>query len=61
LIVRFTDEQSGDNLVVLDEEIEQFNPKKRKEGAEAWQKRDSEGEFLTLYEEPSADGTKLYQ
>jgi len=47
--------------IILNEETELSNPKKRKWVHEAWQKRESEGEFLTLYQEFIEDETKFYQ
>lgn len=60
-ITNFTDEELCIIAITLDEETEQLNPKKRKWVHEAWQKRDSEGEFLTLYKELIEDGTKFNQ
>jgi len=63
-MANFTDEELCIIAIILDEETEQEEkktPKRRKWVHEAWQKRDSEGEFLTLYKELIEDGTKFYQ
>jgi hypothetical protein len=60
-MANFTDEELCIVAIILDEETELLNPKKRKWVHEAWQKRESEGEFLTLYKELIEDETKFYQ
>ncbi|CAI6355453.1 unnamed protein product [Macrosiphum euphorbiae] len=61
-MANFTDEELCIIAIILDEETEEEKtPKRRKWVHEAWQKKDSEGEFLTLYKELIEDGTKFYQ
>jgi len=61
-MANFTDEELCIIAIILDEETEEEKtPKRRKWVHEAWKKRDSEGEILTLYKKLIEDGTKFYQ
>ena len=57
---QFTDEDLAIIAIILDaKEEEAGQAKKRKCVHEAWKKRESEGEFATLYKELIDDGTKF--
>jgi len=62
-MANFTDEELVIIAIILDEETDEKDktPKRRKWVHEAWQKRSSEGEFLTLYKELIESGTTFYQ
>ncbi|XP_031339861.1 protein ALP1-like [Photinus pyralis] len=56
----FTDRELAMIAVILDEE-ETHHTKKRKWVHEAWRKRETEGEFATLYKELMHDETKFFE
>ena len=56
----FTDMELAMIAIILDEEEhKEHDVKKKKWVHEAWKKRESEGEFATLYKEHVDDGTKM--
>jgi len=57
----FIDEELCTITIILDEGTEQLNPNKRKWVHEVWQRRYSEGEFSTLYNELIENETKFYR
>lgn len=61
-MAKFSDVELAMIAIILDEEEEaEHKLKKRKWVHEAWKKRESEGEFATLYKELIDDGTKFFQ
>lgn len=57
----FTDDELGIIAIALDEEEEENQRKKRKWVHKAWMKRESEGEFITLYKELVDDEAKFFE
>lgn len=59
-MAHFTDDKLAMISIILDEE-ESNKTKKRKWVHESWKKRESEGEFVTLYKELMEDGRKFFE
>ncbi|KAF2895018.1 hypothetical protein ILUMI_11156 [Ignelater luminosus] len=56
----FTNEETAIIAIALDEDEDQRKVKQRKWVHEAWQKRETEGEFHTLYKKHLNDQRKLF-
>ncbi|EFN64842.1 hypothetical protein EAG_03612 [Camponotus floridanus] len=60
-MTQFTDDELAMIAIILDEEEANEKTQKRKWVHKAWKKRESEGEYVTLYKELIEDGRKFFE